>query len=352
MEGGIPVNSRVTNGRQRWKGRQDVFLQVVTVSIMSLLLLSCKAGGPDDSTLAKHHKFQDGKGIYDSVARIIAIGDVHGDYEGLITRLQRLDIIDQNKDWIAGSTWVVQTGDVLDRGDGERQTFALIEKLRRQSLQRGGRFIALNGNHEFMQAQGIFDYASEAALADGRWKNRLRYYRPGSRGAKKLATRNIAVKIGRTVFTHGALPFAIERETYHQGEPVITGLNRKSRQWLMRRPSIAFPQLVGDSMAENKEVLVKYQQAMEKSLDHDVFVTIWSRLFSKPADTEVSAFKCRLLDTALSLVDADRLVVGHSKQNTVNTACDGKVWRIELNEESSALEIREDHVGEVTFSVL
>jgi len=51
----------------------------------------------------------------------VAVGDVHGNFEGLAGILQRTGLIDENLKWIGGQAVLVQTGDLLDRGGGVRQ---------------------------------------------------------------------------------------------------------------------------------------------------------------------------------------------------------------------------------------
>ena len=53
---------------------------------------------------------------WDGVDRIVAIGDVHGDYDNYIAVLQLAGIVDGRGRWIAGDTHLVQTGDIADRG--------------------------------------------------------------------------------------------------------------------------------------------------------------------------------------------------------------------------------------------
>ena len=48
--------------------------------------------------------------------RIVAIGDIHGDLEALFLILHDAGIIDINGNWIAQNTFVVQTGDIFDKG--------------------------------------------------------------------------------------------------------------------------------------------------------------------------------------------------------------------------------------------
>ena len=47
--------------------------------------------------------------------RIVAIGDIHGDLEALVNILYDSDIIDVNGRWIAHDTFLVQTGDIMDK---------------------------------------------------------------------------------------------------------------------------------------------------------------------------------------------------------------------------------------------
>ena len=46
--------------------------------------------------------------------RIVAIGDIHGDFESLIYLLYTAKLINNELKWIGGDTFVVQTGDIFD----------------------------------------------------------------------------------------------------------------------------------------------------------------------------------------------------------------------------------------------
>jgi hypothetical protein len=48
--------------------------------------------------------------------RIVAVGDIHGDFESFVSILYETGIINQQNQWIGGRTILVQTGDLLDRG--------------------------------------------------------------------------------------------------------------------------------------------------------------------------------------------------------------------------------------------
>jgi hypothetical protein len=47
---------------------------------------------------------------------VIAIGDVHGDFDDFVAILKRTGLIDGQNHWTGGKTTFVQVGDLLDRG--------------------------------------------------------------------------------------------------------------------------------------------------------------------------------------------------------------------------------------------
>jgi len=47
--------------------------------------------------------------------RIVAVGDVHGDYERFLTILRYLEVVDQHDKWSGKVDVFVQLGDVMDR---------------------------------------------------------------------------------------------------------------------------------------------------------------------------------------------------------------------------------------------
>jgi hypothetical protein len=80
----------------------------------------------------------------DSETRIIAVGDVHGDYEHFVQVLKMARVIDDELNWSAGSNVVlVQTGDVMDRGPDPPKIYQLLFALKFQAQAQGSevRFI-------------------------------------------------------------------------------------------------------------------------------------------------------------------------------------------------------------------
>lgn len=86
--------------------------------------------------------------------RIIAVGDVHGADAAFVSILQRAGLIDTERRWIGGTAVLVQTGDFMDRGPGDRTIMDLLISLEPQAAAAGGRVHALLGNHEIMNLLG------------------------------------------------------------------------------------------------------------------------------------------------------------------------------------------------------
>ena len=64
--------------------------------------------------------------VWRDIDRIIAVGDIHGDYDNCVKILKSAGIIDDTLTWSAGKTHFVQTGDIMDRGDQAKDVFDLL----------------------------------------------------------------------------------------------------------------------------------------------------------------------------------------------------------------------------------
>src|SRR4030042_2360365 len=69
--------------------------------------------------------------VWTGVEKIIAVGDLHGDYENfvLILKNPKVRLVDDNLHWIGGKTHLVQTGDIMDRGERAKEIFDLLMRL-------------------------------------------------------------------------------------------------------------------------------------------------------------------------------------------------------------------------------
>jgi hypothetical protein len=137
--------------------------------ILSLLFIS--------SGLIAAEKIQD---EWDDVSRIVAIGDIHGDYDNYVDVLREAGLINRRGNWIGDETHLVQVGDIPDRGPDTAKIIAHLQKLEKQAQRAGGLVHVLIGNHEFMNVIGDLRYvhAGEYDALTSRKSSRMRdgYY--------------------------------------------------------------------------------------------------------------------------------------------------------------------------------
>jgi Calcineurin-like phosphoesterase len=91
---------------------------------------------------------------------VVAIADVHGDFDDFVAILQHTGLIDKQNHWTGGKTTFVQVGDMLDRGPKPREVMHLMMALEKEAAQAGGGVVSLLGNHEMMNIMGDLRYVT------------------------------------------------------------------------------------------------------------------------------------------------------------------------------------------------
>jgi len=247
--------------------------------------------------------------------RTIALGDFHGDIIAARSALISIGAINHKNEWIGKNLHIVQVGDQLDRGNGEREILDLFEKISHESKKSGGGFYPLLGNHEtmnveldfryvfdggwqpFMNLLSVKDQSDPLLLKYPKWKQgRVLAFRPGGPYAKILSTHNVVMMIGKTLFVHGGLTPKYARYGLEQ-------INRDVSDWIAgKRKSI--PPVANDSK--------------------------WGPLWSRHYSLKMRSDECQMLEEVLQIVGAEVMVVAHTVQEKgINSACKGRVWRID-----------------------
>jgi hypothetical protein len=97
--------------------------------------------------------------------RIIAIGDLHGDDGAWRDVTRAAGLVDTAGRWTGGTTILVQTGDVPDRGPHSLLIIRDLMRLQKEAKRAGGQVIALVGNHEAMNIAGDLRYVDPGEYA-------------------------------------------------------------------------------------------------------------------------------------------------------------------------------------------
>ena len=251
-------------------------------------------------------------GMFPAVKRIVAIGDLHGDYQQTIRSLQLAKVIKLHGSrwvWDGGQTWVIQLGDQIDRKardeavndeDSEIKIMKLLDYLDSQAIKFGGRVLSLIGNHEAINLSAQFQYVSPKGLAHfGGAEKREAAFKPGGEMAKYMSDHRYAViKVGAFVFVHGgATPKIVDKYTIPQVNKLckdyLAGKIQKTREI--------------NELFENNESL------------------LWTRWLAGPRPN------CEKLDHVLKKWNAKVMIIGHTPQEDgITSACNNKVWRVDV----------------------
>jgi hypothetical protein len=281
----------------------SVLLANRTAVLAALVLCACAGPPVPDETAAEPIV----------PARIVAIGDLHGDLDATRAALRLAGAIDTLDRWIGDDLVIVQTGDVLDRGDDEEAIIRLFERLGNEAAAVGGAVYALNGNHELMNAYYDYRYVTDGGYADfedvtevetvdsvlatlePEQRARAQALRPGGEFGLLLAKRNTFLILGTTLFTHGSvLPEHVDRG--------LDRMNAEIQAWL--RDEAPQPEWIRGNRSP-----------------------VWNRLYSDAPDLAA----CDTLASVLDRLDVERLVVGHTVQDAgITSYCGGRVWCIDV----------------------
>jgi len=112
---------------------------------------------------------------WEGVERVVALGDVHGDWAQYLRVLQVAGLVDDEWRWTGGNTHLVQSGDVPDRGPDTRRILDHLEALKKQAKKAGGRVHTLIGNHDAMNVYGDLRYVTPGEYTAFEGDNSERY---------------------------------------------------------------------------------------------------------------------------------------------------------------------------------
>jgi hypothetical protein len=272
--------------------------------------------------------------------RIVVVGDLNAADDVLIDILRGTGLVDRRLAWRGGRSELVQVGDLFNRGGGALNALTLLLRLQREARAAGGKVTVLLGNHEAMTALRHEGYCTEdeylafATAAERRaWParvdramRRLLKHRPGG-VILPIAPRLEAWKIehvpGRT---------ALRRALGPRGK-LGKALRRLPLAYLAERTLFVHAGLLPEWAALgidglNERVRETWQLAgsrplwklPKKSLFRNSKGPLWDRSLVRGG---VEAR--RDLHRSLSMIGAERMVVGHTQTASLAGGREGHV---------------------------
>jgi hypothetical protein len=287
----------------------------VPIIILAFLLL---APGLVDAKAKKVDDYH-----WTGVERIIAIGDLHGDYEQYINVMQSAGLVDKKGKWSGDKTHLVQTGDITDRGPDSRKIIDHLVKLAKQAKRKGGYIHMLIGNHETMNVVGDLRYVS-----DGEYKA---FTTKGSSRVQGLQWQHQLQWMEANVPDFLEMDLDAYKKEWQQRVPLgwvehrqAWALNGEYGKWV-KDNQVAIQ--VNDTIFLHGGISQKYckfslrsltEQVMTAMENYDPAITtimddplgpVWYRGLAQEEETDVYT---QTLDNILQRYGAKRIVVGHS----------------------------------------
>lgn len=288
--------------------------------------------------------------ILPAVDKIIAIGDLHGDYKLMTDTLLLVKVIDKDYNWCGKNAVVVQVGDQVDRcrptdgqlcnqegttKDDEGSDIKIMEfltNLHKQAVACGGAVYSLLGNHELMNVTGHLNYVSLEGLKqfenyvdengnkikDG-YEARKYAFSPGKQYARFMGCSRMAVLIiGSNIFIHAGILPKYAHKLKLKGRKGLEKINKRVRRWLLGRLDEKYKGYVDEIISSSKSSM------------------FWNRVLgSLPPNINSNDPRCEEhVKPVLELFHLNHMIIGHTPQFYVNNdgmnkTCGYGVWRID-----------------------
>lgn len=246
--------------------------------------------------------------FYEGVEKILALGDVHGEFEAFRDYLVKNGVIDEQNNWTWGNGHLVLLGDIFDRGDNVTETLWLIHQLDHQSRMTGGRVHLLLGNHEIMVMINDVRYVSRKYRLFSNYFSisYSSFFDLNTEFGQWLRKRNTLIKINDHVFSHAGISPTIAE----------TGLSIDRMNFLVRNFLSDHPKAPNEFAKETNQVLGK-------------FGPLWYRgyIYDFP---DVALIEDDKVNQILDFLSARKMVIAHSELKRVTRLFDNRVIAIDV----------------------
>lgn len=201
---------------------------------------------------------------FENVERVVAFGDVHGDFPRFVALLRTAKLVDEKNAWIGGKTHLVLCGDFIDRGDESRKVMDLVMDLEPQAEKAGGQVHALIGNHEAMNIYGDLRYVSKADFESYRAPNSAELRDKALKSALEEQKKGSGSRVDEAAFRKA---FEAEHPLGWVEQRVAFSPNGKYGAWLRKKNAII---RIDDAVFLHGGIAPKYAKAGIKEINQRI----------------------------------------------------------------------------------
>ncbi len=235
-------------------------------------------------------------------SRLVALSDIHGQFDLMVRLLRANGVIDRKLRWRYGDGVLVVGGDVFDRGPQVTEAFWLLHQLQQQAKRAGGGVRFVLGNHETMVLYDDLRYVNPKYLRISELLGRSypTLFSNDSILGQWLRQQPAMARIGDTLFVHGGI-----EPNHFDLRLDESGINA------------AYANSLGVSRAQLK------QDPLWSRLYDGKTSLIWYRGYfdGRLSTPEVASIVERL--------DVTRIVVGHTSMDEVGSYHGGRIIAID-----------------------
>lgn len=240
---------------------------------------------------------------YTGVEKLVALSDIHGQYDIFVNLMRNNGVIDENNNWSFGSGHLVIVGDIFDRGYRVTEILWLVFKLEYQAELTGGKVHYLMGNHEEMVLNNDLRYIDSKYNTTARRMGTTydQLYSKDMIIGKWLRTKPVIVKINDMVFNHAGISLEVARKNL-----TIEMVNRVFQEDIIGATSAVI----------NADPLLDFLTSSDGP--------IWYRGYFDDNNFDLSE-----LNIILSHLNAEHVIVGHTTMYEIKYFFDQKVIAVD-----------------------
>jgi len=230
--------------------------------------------------------------------KFLTISDFDGHIEAFTMLLRGEGIIDNNFNWTYGNGHLIITGDLFDRGFHITECMWLLYKLESEAIAQGGKVHLIIGNHEMFNMTDDWRYVEVKYFNNAHLmgKRMSQLYDSNSELGRWLRSKNITERIGDYAFMHGGI------------SPQVDALN------------LTYNQINNYGRMEMNGTCVS-NDCIEVNGSDGLY---WYRGMAEGDLTQ------QQVNNFVTGFGAQRVIIGHTKDNTVRALYNGRVIAIDM----------------------